>query len=72
MKSFILYIRYISLLIFSGLILPFYNYTPSVINKTETFIHSTLKRSNDHDKQNIVPYSFFEDVLGVFVPSLKK
>jgi len=67
-----LYIRYISLLIFSGLILPFYNFTPPVINRTETFIHSTLKKSNDHDKQNRVPYSFFEDALDVFVPSLKK
>ncbi len=71
MKHLILYIRYICLLIFSGLILPFYNSTTARINNTEHYIQAKVRISNSNNKPGEAHFSIFNDVVANLFPALK-
>jgi hypothetical protein len=69
MKHFVLYIKYISLLIFSGLIIPFYNSAALHSKKAEKHIAQNTR--SIPCKQALAPFSFFNDVVVTFFPALK-
>ncbi len=69
MKHFVLYIRYISLLIFSGLIIPFYS--NSVLHNKNAETHNVRHIDRIRCKQAVAPFSFYNDVVVTFFPALK-
>jgi len=61
--------KYISLLIFSGLIIRFYNSAALHGNKSEK--HSIQNTRCIPGKKALAPFSFFNDVVVTFFPALK-
>lgn len=72
MKFLVLYIRYISLLLFSGLILPFFYSVITPVNIAETQVQQKVQMVNSYSKPVINGLTIFTDVVTALFPALKK